>query len=77
MTTQEIFLRLPNDIKDKFAADIINFGLIHDLNPNAWNQTLKWHIKRSKGGLKKLYKHMQALTTAERERFFNAFLTKE
>ena len=77
MTTQELFLAMSDDDKDKFKDNLLDFGLIHDLNPNMWNRTLKHHIKKSKGKLKKLYQSFRTLKHDERNRFFNAFLTAE
>jgi hypothetical protein len=74
MTTVELFQKLDTSQKDKLCDDLINFGVIHELNPAAWNRTLKSAIKNSRGTLKKLYQSFKQLEPAQRSRFFQAMI---
>jgi hypothetical protein len=74
MTTVELFQKLDTAQKDKLCADLIEFGIVHELNPPAWNRTLKQAVKNSKGTLKKLYQSLQHLTTDQRNRYFQAMI---
>ena len=69
-TTVELFLKLDTAQKDKLCDDLINFGIVHEMNPTAWNRTLKQAIKNSKGALKKLYQSFKPLTVEQRNQFF-------
>jgi len=70
MTTVELFQKLDTAQKDKLCADLIEFGIVHELNPTAWNRTLKQAVKTSRGTLKKLYQTFKPLTAQQRTRFF-------
>jgi hypothetical protein len=70
MTTVELFLKLNTSQKDQFCDDLINFGLVSEMNPTAWNRTVKAAIKNAKGTLKKLYQSFKPLEPAQRARFF-------
>lgn len=74
MTTVELFLKLSTEQKDKLCDDLINFGIVHELNPAAWNRTIKQAIKNSKGTLKKLYQSFKPLTAEQRARFFQSMI---
>ncbi len=73
-TTVQLFQRLDIPQKDNFCSDLINFGLINEMNPTQWNLTIKHAIKKSKGTLKKLYQPFRPLTQEQRNRFFQDML---
>jgi hypothetical protein len=73
-TTVQLFNKLDTSQKDKFCDDLINFGLVSEMNPAAWNRTLKQAIKNSRGTLKKLYQTFKPLEPAQRQRFFQAMI---
>lgn len=73
-TTVELFLKLDTPQKDKFCDVLINFGIIHEMNPKAWNRTLNQAIKNSKGTLKKLYQSFKPLTIEQRNRYFQSMI---
>ena len=73
MTTVELFLKLNTSQKDQFCDDLVAFGLISEMNPKAWNKSVKKMIKKSKGTLKKLYQSFQHLDAQQRARFYDSF----
>lgn len=73
-STVELFNRLDIPEKDKLCDDLINFGIVHEMNPTAWNRTLKAAIKNSRGTLKKLYQTFKPLTVEQRSRFFQSMI---
>ena len=75
-TTVELFQRLDIPQKDKLCDDLINFGIVHEMNPTAWNRTLKQAIKNSRGTLKKLYQSFKPLTVQQRNRFFQEMINE-
>jgi len=73
-STVELFLRLDTTEKDSFCDSLINLGLLNEMNPAQWNQTIKQAIKKSKGTLKKLYQSFKPLTKEQRNQFFQSML---
>ncbi len=73
-TTAQLFKKLDIPQKDKFCDDLINLGLIHEINPTQWNKTIKQAIKKSKGTLKKLHQSFRPLTEEQRNQFFQSML---
>jgi hypothetical protein len=74
MTTVELFLKLSIPEKDSFCETLVELGLISEMNPAAWNKTIKQLIKQSKGTLKKLYQSFRPLTPNQRAQFFQALI---
>ena len=50
MTYVQLFHKLDTPQKDAFCDNLLNLGLVSELNPTAWNKTIKAAIKGSKGG---------------------------
>jgi hypothetical protein len=47
---------------------------VSELNPTAWNKTIKAAIKGSKGTVKKLYQAFKPLEPAQRSKFFQSMV---
>jgi hypothetical protein len=64
------FIDLPPTLKEQFVHDVLNLGVILELNPSRYDDEVRKLIYRHNGKLKKLYRLMRDLTPSARDKFF-------
>ena len=73
----ELFLSLSTDEKDTFCSEIVELGLINELNEKNLRKTLKTLANRRNGRLKKLYKKLLLTDREMLDRYFHLIATYE
>jgi hypothetical protein len=66
----KLFLSLSDEDKVRFVGDLVDFGLVHEINPDIFRGVIKIRMKESKGRLKRLYRKFRELSIEQRNKFF-------
>ena len=66
----QAFMDLPPTLKEQFVHDVLNLGVMLQLNPSNYKKSVRNLVVRHNGKLKKLYRLVRDLDDHQRDKFF-------